>query len=120
MLGTLVLNNACIGTLVGGNVIIRNVERVGTIVGGISLFCVGALENIPQVKGIKVGDDIGFNDGNNVGLGDGTTDGFCDGLGDGTTDGFCDGLRDGIGDCFERFLSGLNKGFLVLTIAVGL
>jgi len=75
-----------------------NVGSVGTIVGGILLFCVGALENTDQLNGSKVGDDNGLNDGNNVGPGDGIVVGIGDGPGDGIVVGVGDGIGDGLGD----------------------
>lgn len=94
---------------VGGIVIKLNIERVGTLVGGMFVYTVGLDEKTAQLNGKSVGDDNlaqdGFKDGlalgNALGLRDGLGLGFAlglrDGLGLGIRDGLGVGLRDSLG-----------------------
>jgi hypothetical protein len=88
-----------------------NIDIVGTSVGGILLFTVGALENTLQlIPGIMVGGPAIAADGSNVGLDDGRTVGTLVGVGVGLTVGTLLGAGVGLTD---GDLLGAGVGILV-------
>ena len=73
-----------------------NIEKVGTLVGGMFVFTVGPNEKTAQLNGISVGAEIVAQDGFCVGLGLGLTVGLGLGLPLGLTVGLGLGLPLGL------------------------